>query len=89
MVTVPHPLLDAMPDSGSLTSQLTVTPLIYQPSLPSVPDIIGCITGSVASDGGFTIRVTVSLIALSSALSFLVAFKCISTRWRSSACLYG
>jgi hypothetical protein len=74
MVTVSHPLLDAMPDSGSLTSQLTVTSLTYQSSLPFVPDIIGCITGGVVSGGGFTIRVTVSLVALSSALSFLVAF---------------
>jgi hypothetical protein len=73
MVTVPHPLLDAMPDSGSLTFQLTVTSLIYQPLLPGVPDIIGCITGGVVSGEEFTIRVTVLLVALLLALSVLVA----------------
>src|SRR5262249_25227018 len=41
----PHPVDDAMPDSGSVAFQVTVTLLTYQPFEPSVPAIVGVITG--------------------------------------------
>src|ERR1043166_1051300 len=46
---VPHPEEDAMPDSGSVTLQLTVTGLRYQPPLPEVPLMVGVMSGGVAS----------------------------------------
>jgi hypothetical protein len=44
-----HPVEDVIPDSGSVTFQLTVTALRYQPLLPSVPVICGVIVGAVIS----------------------------------------
>src|SRR5947207_810838 len=40
---------EAMSDSGSVTLQLTVTLLAYQPLLPKVPEIWGTMTGGVVS----------------------------------------
>src|SRR5215470_1619602 len=40
---------DAIPDSGSITFQLTLTLLLYQPLLPNVPAICGVIIGGVVS----------------------------------------
>ena len=49
-VVVPHPAEeDAIPDTGSVTLQLAVTLLTYQPLLPNVPVICGAMTGGVAS----------------------------------------
>lgn len=36
---VPHPVEEAMPDSGSVKLQFTVTLLRYHPLLPGVPEI--------------------------------------------------
>src|SRR5215472_6173319 len=44
-----HPVEDAIPDSGSVAFQLTVTLLTYQPFEPIVPAIVGVITGGVLS----------------------------------------
>ena len=44
-----HPVEDVIPDSGSVTLQLTVTALRYQPLLPSAPVIWGVIIGGVIS----------------------------------------
>ena len=44
-----QPVEDAIPDSGSVTLQLTVTLLVYQPLAPAVPVIVGAITGGVVS----------------------------------------
>ena len=51
-VVGPQPDDDAIPDSGSLTLQLTVTLLRYQPLLPRVPVICGTIMGGVLSATG-------------------------------------
>jgi hypothetical protein len=51
IVVVPHPLVEVTGDSGSVTVQLTVTSLTYQPPLPSVPLTVGVICGGVVSDG--------------------------------------
>jgi hypothetical protein len=40
---------EAIPDSGSVTFQLTLTLLLYQPLLPNVPAICGLIIGGVVS----------------------------------------
>lgn len=45
----PHPVEDAIPDSGSVALQVTVTLLTYQPLSPSVPVTVGEITGGVLS----------------------------------------
>ena len=45
-----HALEDEMPDSGSVTLQLTVTLPVYQPLPPSVPAICGTMTGGVVSN---------------------------------------
>lgn len=45
----PQPVEDAIPDSGSTALQVTVTLLTYQPFRPSVPEIVGVITGGVLS----------------------------------------
>ena len=45
----PHPVEDAMPDSGSAAFHVTVTLLTYQPFKPSVPVIVRVITGAVLS----------------------------------------
>jgi hypothetical protein len=38
-----QPEEDSIPDSGSVTVQLTVTPLRYHPLLPGIPEICGVI----------------------------------------------
>jgi hypothetical protein len=48
-VAVEHPVDVAMPDSASVTDQDTVTGLVYQPLLPSVPAMLGVMTGGVVS----------------------------------------
>src|SRR5262245_10089308 len=40
-----QPAEDAMPDSGSLTSQLTLTAPVYQPARPAGPETFALITG--------------------------------------------
>src|SRR5215472_13555787 len=45
----PHPVEEAMPDSGSVALQVIVTLLMYQPFSPSVPVMVGAITGGVLS----------------------------------------
>jgi hypothetical protein len=40
---------EEIPDSASFTLQLTVTALLYQPFIPTVPLIVGVITGAVVS----------------------------------------
>src|SRR5919109_2100250 len=50
-VTVLQPFVERMIDSGSTTDQLTVTLLVYQPPLPSVPETTGVTTGGVGSPG--------------------------------------
>jgi hypothetical protein len=67
-VTVPQPVDEEMPDSGSVTVQLTVTTLLYQPLAPTVPLTFGVITGGVVSVGepavaGVTIAVKSSALA--------------------------
>jgi hypothetical protein len=49
IVVLSHPVFDVIVDSLSTTVQLTVTLLVYQPLLPSVPVIVGVITGGVES----------------------------------------
>ena len=49
-LVVAQPEDDAIPDSGSLTIQLTVTLLVYQPLLPKVPVISGAMIGGVVSE---------------------------------------
>ena len=46
-----HPVLDVMLDSGSVTLQVTVTSLVYQPFVPKVPETLGVMTGGVVSVG--------------------------------------
>ena len=43
-------------DSGSVTVHATVTLLLYQPLLPSVPVTFGVITGGVVSVGAATVK---------------------------------
>ena len=52
-VTALHPVVERMIDSGSVTDQLTVTLVVYQPLSPSVPVITGTTTGGVGSPGTF------------------------------------
>ena len=47
-----QPVEEAIPDSGSLTFQLTVALLRYQPLFPNVPVICGTMTGGVVSVTG-------------------------------------
>ena len=51
MVVVAQPDVVAMPDSGSVVVQLTVTSLVYQPLAPRCPLIDGVTTGDVVSGG--------------------------------------
>src|SRR5215471_1237112 len=55
----PHPVEDAIPDSGSVAFQVTVTLLTYQPFEPSVPVIVGVITAGVLSMTIFRVCVAV------------------------------
>jgi hypothetical protein len=50
-VTALQPVVDRMIDSGSVTDQLIVTLVVYQPLSPSVPVITGVTTGGVGSPG--------------------------------------
>ena len=50
-VTALQPVVERMIDSGSVTVQLTVTFVVYQPLSPSVPVITGVTTGGVGSPG--------------------------------------
>jgi hypothetical protein len=45
-----QPVEVLIPDSLSVTVQLTVTLLIYQPLVPAVPEMDGVITGAVLSE---------------------------------------
>src|SRR5262245_51247300 len=45
----PQPVVDAIPDSGSETFQLTVRLLVFQPFRPCVPLTFDWITGAVVS----------------------------------------
>ena len=45
-----QPVEEAMPVSGSLRLQLTVTLLVYQPLVPVGPETVGTITGGVSSE---------------------------------------
>src|SRR5690606_21270090 len=49
MVAASQPSSIVTADSSSVTVHVTVTSLVYQPSLPSVPVIVGVMTGGVAS----------------------------------------
>ena len=60
-VVVPQPVDEEMEDCASVTVHVTVTLLVYQPLLPSVPLTFGVITGGVESGGGLI--VTVVLVA--------------------------
>src|ERR1700720_1493766 len=55
-----QPEEDAIPDSGSVTFQLTPTLLVYQPLLPNVPVICGTMTGGVVSPPPWTTTVPAS-----------------------------
>ena len=46
-----QPVEETTPLSGSSTDQLTLTSLVYQPLLPSVPVKVAVITGGVVSFG--------------------------------------
>ena len=48
-VWVAQPVEVAMPDSGSVVDQETVTGPVYQPFAPAVPVMVGVITGGVLS----------------------------------------
>ena len=48
-VCVVQPTEEAMPVSGSVVYQLTVTEPVYQPFAPAVPVMVGVITGGVLS----------------------------------------
>src|SRR5438046_5849278 len=48
---VSQPVLASTPVCGSLTSQRTVTSLVYQPSRPGVPSTCDITTGGVANCG--------------------------------------
>jgi hypothetical protein len=47
---VPQPDWEVIVESGSVTVQVTVTLLLYQPLFPRVPLTFGVITGGVESD---------------------------------------
>jgi hypothetical protein len=49
------------PDSGSDTSQLTTTSLVYQPFSPSVPVITGVISGGDVSLHGMVAALAIAL----------------------------
>jgi len=50
-VTEAHPVLDEMPDSGSVVVQITATSLRNQLFNPAVPTTVALIRGRVVSDG--------------------------------------
>jgi hypothetical protein len=49
---VPQPVLEAIPDSGSATVQLTVTGVVFHPVTPGAGLTLGVITGGVVSPTG-------------------------------------
>src|SRR5512147_1326115 len=57
MLVVPQPEVLEMVDSLSTTLQLTLTLLVYQPFVPSVPVTVGVITGGVVSETRATLTV--------------------------------
>ena len=61
---VPHPDDEAMPDSGSLTLQLTVTLVLCQPLALAAGVTVGMISGGEVSDGGTTFKVKVAGVVL-------------------------
>src|SRR5262249_34199777 len=63
----------AMPDSGSLVVQFTVTADVYHPFVPSVPLTTGVTTGGVLSPGIFKESVTVC-VTVQDALRQLESF---------------
>ena len=62
-VLVPHPLVELTVDSGSVTVQLTVTLLVYQPFSPRVPSMLAWISGAVVSAGWVVRRKSTVLTA--------------------------
>ena len=62
-VVLVQPEEDAIPDSGSVTLQVTVTLLRYQPLLPRVPETDGAITGGVVSEGRMVSERTLEVVA--------------------------
>jgi len=53
IVVASQPLVDRITDSGSTTVQLSVTFVVYQPFVPSVPKRTGVTCGGVGSPGVF------------------------------------
>jgi hypothetical protein len=53
IVVASQPLVDRITDSGSTTVQLSVTLVVYQPFVPSVPKMTGVTCGGVGSPGVF------------------------------------
>src|SRR5262249_5566026 len=53
IVVASQPLVDRITDSGSTTVQLSVTLVVYQPFVPSVPKRTGVTCGGVGSPGVF------------------------------------
>jgi hypothetical protein len=53
IVVASQPLVDRITDSGSTTVQLSVTFVVYQPFVPSVPKRTGVTWGGVGSPGVF------------------------------------
>src|SRR3954469_13966698 len=56
-----QPLVLVTPLSGSLSLQVRATFEVYQPSRPSVPVMVGLISGGVASSGSPMITVCVAV----------------------------
>lgn len=63
IVVDPQPELDEMSDSLSVTVQLTVTSLVYQPLLPSAPAMFGTMLGALVSLAAQSTAVAVTFIA--------------------------
>jgi hypothetical protein len=71
IVVEPQPDEDEIAESGSVTVQLTVTLLVYQPLFPSVPLTLGVITGGVLSAGAAAM---LKLIVMVAGFSLIVVF---------------
>ena len=78
-VTALQPVVERMIDSGSVTDQLTVTLVVYQPLSPSVPVITGVTTGGVGSPGTFG-RPAAPGVSRSAATAKRRAAACLRTR---------
>ena len=57
IVVEPHPELELIGDSLSMTVHETLTSLTYQPLFPSVPTTPGVMIGGVESEGACTVTV--------------------------------